>query len=223
MDVLEGIHVAGGSGGQELEAVVRGAAGAPAVVVFLKSRPHGPVTALGEYIAAGLEVRGFATVQVNLLTADEQAADDADGRHRLDPEFLEARATAILDWVAAHPALAGRPLGLFADGHAAAAAILGAAARPDRVAAIVCLDGRLDLVERWYPAVRTATLLLVGEDSTHIADLNRHAHLHLAGARLELVPHASHRYVEPRAIAHIAWRSVEWFSHVLLPAPAPRQ
>ena len=60
--------------------------------------------------------------------------------------------------------------------------------------------------------IRADTLLLVAEGNTHIADLNRTAQLHIAGARLELVPHATHHYDDTSAITHVAWRTVEWFS-----------
>ena len=223
MEVLERIHASGPAGAGELEAVLRGVTPAPAAVAFLRSRQNSPSTAISEYIGAGLDVRGLATVQINLLSPQEHAADEPAARLRLDARFLQARATAVLDWIAAHPSLAGRPLGLFADGHAAAAALLGAAARPDRVRAIVCLDGRLDLAGPCDVSLRTDTLLLVGEENTHVADLNRRARLHLSRARLELVPHATHRYDEPQALTHISWRTVEWFSHALLPGRERRQ
>ena len=211
MDVLE--HRCGKLSGDsaEFEAVVRGLDTARALVVFLRTRPEGRLTSVEEHIAAGLEVRGFATVHINLLSKQEQDADDRTGCHHLDREFHRRRAEALLGWVDANPALRPLPLGLFADG-AAAAAALEAAALPGRVRAIVCLDGRVDLAEPDYGDIRADTLLLVAEGNTHIADLNRQAQMHISGARLELVPHATHRYDDARAITYVAWRTVEWFS-----------
>jgi putative phosphoribosyl transferase len=212
MDVLE--HTRGESSGEsaQFEAAVRGLDTARALVVFLRSRAEGRLTSLEEYIAAGLEVRGFATVHVNLLSKQEQEADDRTGCHHLDREFHRTRAAAVLEWVGADTALRELPLGIFADGAAAAAALEAAAAFPDQVRAIVCLDGRVDLAEPDYGGIRADTLLLVAEGNTHIADLNRTAQLHIAGARLELVPHATHHYDDTSAITHVAWRTVEWFS-----------
>ena len=218
MDVLERIRADEASHPADLDVVVRGPDSARALVLFLRSRSHGRPTALDEYIAAGLEVRGFASAQVNLLAAEEQAADDRTACLHLDPGFLRARASAVLRWIGAHAALRELPLGLFADGAAAAAALFGAADSPERVRAVVCLDGRVDLAEAAYHAVHTDTLLLVAEGNTHLTDLNRHAQMHIASARLELVPNATHRYDDPRAISHVAWRTIEWFSHVMAPA-----
>ena len=211
MDVLDNERGKTASEPVELERVVRGLETARALVVFLRSRSEGRLTALEEHIAAGLEVRGFATVHINLLSKQEQDADDRTGCHHLDREFHRRRAAALLGWVDADPALRQLPLGIFADG-AAAAAALEAAALPGRVRAIVCLDGRVDLAEPDYERIRADTLLLVAEGNTHMADLNRRAHRHIAGARLELVPHATHRYDDTRAITFVAWRTVEWFS-----------
>jgi hypothetical protein len=215
MDAVEFIHDDTTGEPVELEAVVRGLTGARAVVVFLRSRRSGWLTSLNEYIAAGLEVRGFATVQINLLSALEQADDDRTGRRHLDREFHRTRAAAVLQWIGAHAELQLLPLGLFADGAAVATALLAAAAAPDRLRALVCLDGRVDLAEPDYRAIRTDTLLLVADANTHVADLNRHAQMHIRGARLELVPDATHEYDEAGALSHVAWRTVEWFSQVL--------
>jgi putative phosphoribosyl transferase len=215
MDVLEYIAADPAGGAAELEAVVRGLETARAAVVFLRSRSEGGLTSLEEEIAAGLEVREFATAQINLLSSREQETDARTGRHHLDPAFHRTRGEAVLRWTSAHAGLRHLPIGLFADGPAAAAALLGAASAPGRVRGIVCLDGRVDLAEPDLAAIRTDTLLLVAEGSTHLADLNRHAAMQLAAARLELVPHGTHTYDDPRAISRLAWRTVEWFSHVL--------
>jgi len=204
MDVLEYIAADPAGGAAELEAVVRGLETARAAVVFLRSRSEGGLTSLEEEIAAGLEVREFATAQINLLSSREQETDARTGRHHLDPAFHRTRGEAVLRWTSAHAGLRHLPIGLFADGPAAAAALLGAASAPGRVRGIVCLDGRVDLAEPDLAAIRTDTLLLVAEGSTH-----------LAAARLELVPHGTHTYDDPRAISRLAWRTVEWFSHVL--------
>jgi hypothetical protein len=215
MAILEYIHSDAAGTSAELEAVVRGLDHAQALVVLLRSRPQGQLTSLEEFIAAGLEARGFATAQINLLSAEEQAADDRTGCHHLDREFHRTRAAAVLQWIGAHAGLRHLPLGIFADGAAAAAALLGAADSPDSVRAIVCLDGRVDLAQPGSSRVRANTLLLVAEGNTHVADLNRHALMHIPRARLELVPHATHQYDDPGAFSRVAWRTVEWFSHLV--------
>ena len=191
--------------------------------MFLRGRDHPLVAALNDHIAAGLELRGFLTAHVDLLAAVEQHEDSHTGRLHLDEEFLQRRAVALLRWVGAHDGLRQLPLGMFADGPAAAAALLGAAAVPAQVRAVVCLDGRVDLAAGRFSAVNADTLLLVGEAGTHLADLNRQAALHIAGARLELVPDATQCHDTPRAISQVAWRTVEWFSHVIAPAVGTRE
>ena len=72
----------------------------------------------------------------------------------------------------------------------------------------------LDVVVHFSPPVvlLRVKVMNVPSDDGKCADLNRRAHRHIAGARLELVPHATHRYDDTRAITFVAWRTVEWFS-----------
>ena len=84
------------------------------------------------------------------------------------------------------------------------------------VSAIACLEGRVDLAAPTPTGVHAPTLLLVGAENTHLADLNRKMQTQVAGARLELVPGTGHRYNDARAISHIVWRTIEWFSQTVV-------
>ena len=79
------------------------------------------------------------------------------------------------------------PVGCFAAGTAAAAALVAAAERPDRVCAVVAWQGRADLAGEALARVRAPTLLIVDEADAELIEVNRRARSALGG-EVGLVP-----------------------------------
>jgi pimeloyl-ACP methyl ester carboxylesterase len=126
---------------------------------------------------------------------------------------------ALADWLASHEPTAGLGLGLFGASTGAAAAMICATARPDRVGAVVSRGGRPDLAGDHLAGVRQPTLLIAGGLDKVVVDLNREAMEHLGGeARLEIVPGATHLFEEPGALEQVAQVASEWFLRHLRPA-----
>src|SRR5207302_1442321 len=87
----------------------------------------------------------LATVLVDLLSDEEAELDARTGELRFDVRRLARRLERVTEWLEMHPALHDLPIGFYGSSTGAAAALLAAAERPARVAAIVSRGGRPDL------------------------------------------------------------------------------
>jgi len=154
-----------------------------------------------------------ATLLVDLLSAEEEAIDARTRELRFDIRFLGERLIAMTDWLASDRRTSALPLGLFGASTGAAAALLAAASRPDRVAAIVSRGGRPDLAGADVLAhVVAPTLLIVGGNDRQVIDLNVRAQRHVrVECALEIVPGAGHLFEEPGALTKVAVLAAQWF------------
>jgi putative phosphoribosyl transferase len=167
-------------------------------------------------VAEALQRHRFGTLLFDLLGP----AEAADRAKVFDCELLAQRVLEAIDGLP--PAAAGLPLGLFGASTGAAAALVAAAARPDRVQAIVSRGGRPDLAVDALPAVRAPTLLIVGGGDTDVLRLNRWAHALLAcEKRIDVVPRATHLFQEAGAMETVTLLATQWFTDHLGVAAAP--
>lgn len=204
-------------GPQALEGELVLPAAARALVLFAHGSGSSRHSPRNLQVARILQRRSLGTLLFDLLTPDEAAQ-----RARVfDIALLGQRLCDAIDDIDRRPALARLPIGLFGASTGAAAALLAAAARPQRVYAIVARGGRPDLALAALPGVRSPTLLIVGSADIEVLALNRLAMQHLDGApaELQLVPGASHLFEEPGALAQVAELAARWFcTHLSLPA-----
>ncbi|MEU8296341.1 dienelactone hydrolase family protein [Micromonospora sp. NPDC048909] len=157
--------------------------------------------------------QALGTVLVDLLTPEEDEVDARTAELRFDIGLLAGRLAAIVDWLAAEPATRGLPIGLFGASTGAAAALVGAAARPDQVRAVVSRGGRPDLAGTALAAVRAPTLLLVGGLDEQVITLNEQAREALPGlVELHVVPGATHLFEEPGTLDQVADAATAWFA-----------
>jgi dienelactone hydrolase len=164
-------------------------------------------------VARELERAGFATLLMDLLTADEERVDQRTTHLRFDIGLLALRLVHATDWVDRHPVLRTLPLGYFGASTGAGAALVAAAERPARIAAVVSRGGRPDLAGPALRLVRAPTLLIVGGEYHAVIDLNRQAKAAMPGqVDLAIVPGATHLFEEPGALEHVARLAVEWFA-----------
>lgn len=168
-------------------------------------------------VAAGLHERGMGTLLLDLLTEDEERVDSVTAQHRFDIPVLADRLCGAVDWLAQHSATSGLRVGLFGASTGAAAALATAAARPERVRAVVSRGGRPDLAALDLPIVAAPTLLLVGGRDTEVLDLNRQAAERMtAHHSIEVVPKATHLFSEPGALDMVTEWAARWFSAYLV-------
>jgi putative phosphoribosyl transferase len=186
------------------------------VVVFAHGSGSGRHSPRNRYVAKELTDAGFATVLVDLLTADEERADEPAGTLRFDIGLLAKRVVGLTDWLPGHEPLAGLDVGLFGASTGAAAALVTAAARPDTVRAVVSRGGRPDLAGDHLRSVRAPTLLIVGERDEPVIELNSAAMRLLSGeTRMEIIRGATHLFSEPGTLEQVAGLAAGWFTRRL--------
>jgi putative phosphoribosyl transferase len=187
-------------------------AGAAGIVVFAHGSGSGRLSRRNRAVADVLVGAGLATLLLDLLTPDEDAIDRRTRRPRFDVGLLGRRVVAAIDWLGRETGTKDLAVGGFGASTGAAAALIAAAARPERVRAVVSRGGRPDLAGELLRRVTAPTLLIVGGNDVEVLQLNRAAMAALAGeARLEVVPGAGHLFEEPGALERVAELARDWF------------
>ena len=152
-------------------------------------------------VARALQEIGWATLLLDLLTPEEEQIDLRTRELRFDISRLAARLTAAADWLAEQRDTAELPLAVFGASTGAAAALITAADRPERVRLVISRGGRPDLAGDALYRVRAPTLLIVGERDPEVRKLNESAAAVMrAPVSIELVPAATHLFEEPGAL-----------------------
>lgn len=130
------------------------AAVSPRGVIFVVDTRNAPVDAR---VTAHLVEEGYNVLSMDLVTTQETRFSDADENiPRLTQRLIE-----LLDITRDDADVEGLPLGIFASGHACAAALRVAARRDHQVRAVVCLNGQIDRAGREALSWLTAPLLLL--------------------------------------------------------------
>ena len=199
--------------GITLEADLALPSNAKGVVLFAHGSGSSRFSRRNQAVARKLQGAGFATLLLDLLTAQEEKAEARTAHFRFDIEMLSLRLAAATEWAVAQRDLEGLPVGYFGASTGAAAAIVAAAMLPDIVAAVVSRGGRPDLAGSALPGVRAPTLLIVGGSDTVVIDLNQTAMRHMhARTELVIVPGAGHLFEEPGALERVATLASEGFT-----------
>ena len=186
--------------------------GAPAIVIFAHGSGSSRHSPRNQYVARALEQHGLATLLIDLLTADEEQIDRRTAEHRFNIRLLANRLTMIIDWLEQQPATSTLKVGLFGASTGGGAALVAAAERPDRVAAVVSRGGRPDLAGDALPRVKAPTLLIVGGRDEPVIGMNEVAMRHLdVPVALEIVHGATHLFDEPGALERVAALAAAWF------------
>ncbi|MGV9210943.1 dienelactone hydrolase family protein [Micromonospora sp. RB23] len=164
-------------------------------------------------VARALDSRGLACVLVDLLTPAEEEVDTRTAELRFDIGMLASRLAGIVDWLATERPAGDVPIGLFGASTGAAAALVAAASRAERVGAVVSRGGRPDLAGTALGQVRSPTLLLVGGLDEEVLALNERALAELGEVgELWVVPGATHLFEEPGTLDQVAEHAGAWFT-----------
>lgn len=125
-------------------------------VILLARSHHSP---LDTVISANLAARGYAILNMDLLTAQEVHFVDATA----NVPRLAQRLIDLLDLARRNGDLADLPLGIFATGDASPAAIRAAARRDTQIRALACHGGLIDRAGRESLEFLRAPLLLLAD------------------------------------------------------------
>ena len=182
------------------------------VVLFAHGSGSSRFSSRNRYVARVLRDAGLATLLLDLLSPAEEQLDLVTRHLRFDISLLANRLVDAIDWLATDARTAALPVGLFGASTGGGAALVAAAAQPQRVASVVSRGGRPDLAAAALPDVQAPTLLLVGEQDDAVIDLNQQARARMtAEVQLRIVPRATHLFEESGALEEVAERARDWF------------
>jgi putative phosphoribosyl transferase len=188
--------------------------GAAGVVVFVHGSGSGRHSPRNRQVATALYRAGLATLLFDLLTPEEELDRD----NVFDVPLLAGRLDRVTGWLRGHQGVRGLPVAYFGASTGAAAALWAAAEPGADVAAVVSRGGRPDLAGPRLPAVRAATLLIVGGNDEVVLELNRAAQRRLrCESSLRIVPGATHLFEEPGALETVSEFARDWFTAHLAP------
>jgi len=207
------------AGGVFLEGNLLIPANAPGVVLFAHGSGSSRFSSRNRYVAEELRAAGMATLLIDLLTPEEEQIDMRTAHLRFDIGLLADRLVGAIEWLEQEQRTRAMKVGLFGASTGGGAALVAAARRPDRVAAVVSRGGRPDLAGPALPHVTAPTLLIVGGDDTPVIAMNHDADQQMkCPRRLEIVPGASHLFEEAGALEQVARLAGDWFKeHLQLP------
>jgi len=209
--MIEPVAIQIRAGGALIDGDLTTPANAAGLVVFAHGSGSSRFSRRNRQVAQVLNDAGFATLLMDLLTADEDAIDERTREYRFDVDRLGQRVVAAIDWSALQSALTHLPVACFGASTGAAAALIAAAARPDAVRAVISRGGRPDLAGAALPHVLAPTLFIVGGDDEPVIDLNQQAMRHMrAHVELTIVPGATHLFEEPGALERVSTLAVDW-------------
>ncbi len=188
------------------------------LVIFAHGSGSSRLSPRNQSVARALQAHGLGTLLFDLLT-DEEARDR---RNVFDIELLAGRLGDALDWQQGRADIARLPTGLFGASTGAAAALVAAAERADRVSAVVSRGGRPDLAGAFLPRVRAPTLMIVGGADREVLELNRQAAERMTcECEIRVVPGATHLFEEPGTLEAVAALAAQWFTlHLKRDEPA---
>lgn len=195
-----------------LQGDLRIPAGARGIVLFAHGSGSSRFSPRNRFVADVLHRAGLATFLLDLLTANEESIDRVTAALRFNIGLLAERLVEATDWVARQPETGSFRVGYFGSSTGAAAALIAAARRPDRVGAIVSRGGRPDLAGPVLSEVRAPTLLIAGGEDRQVIELNKGAMARMrAPAELKIIPGATHLFEEPGALEQVARMASDWF------------
>lgn len=183
------------------------------LVIFVHGSGSSRFSSRNRHVAQVLNGARFCTLLADLLTGEEDAVDSLTAQLRFDIPMLAQRTVALLDWAAADNTVTGLPIGLFGASTGAAAAIIAASERSDRVRAVVSRGGRVDLAHGALRSLRAPLLMIVGSNDEPLFDYHREAIPQLSCEyRYALIRGASHLFEEPGKLDEVARLASEWFA-----------
>jgi dienelactone hydrolase len=190
---------------------------ATSVVVFAHGSGSSRHSPRNRRVAEMLNEHGYATLLMDLLSPDEEMVDLRTRELRFDIALLANRLVATVDYLQRAGATRRLAPCLFGASTGAAAALVAAAQRPERVRGVVSRGGRPDLAKEALGRVAAPVLLIVGSEDPVVRRLNEQACEDIAAAvELVVIPGATHLFEEPGtlelAVDATVQRLDRWFS-----------
>lgn len=199
-------------GDAELEGLLYLPKGAQGLVIFVHGSGSSRFSVRNQYVAKMLNEANLATLLFDLLTHDEDLIDKRTRTYRFDIGFLASRLLDTTKWCLKQRSLSRLIPGYFGASTGGAAALVAAAIEPGMIRAVVSRGGRPDLAGASLAYVQAPTLLLVGEYDETVIHMNEEAMSKLTCIKkMEIIPGATHLFVEPGTLINVAELATTWF------------
>jgi putative phosphoribosyl transferase len=188
------------------------------IVFFVHGSGSNRYSPRNQYVAGVLENHGLATLLIDLLTTKENEEDARSQRYRFNIDLLAKRIVTITDWMCENSQARNLAVGYFGASTGAAAAVIAALQRKDRIKAIVSRGGRLDLAGSSIMRNVSIPILLIvgGNDSPAVLHMHQKIlkQLQLVDRDrkgLVIIPGAGHLFEEPGSLEEVAQHAANWF------------
>jgi pimeloyl-ACP methyl ester carboxylesterase len=187
---------------------------ADGLVIFCHGSGSNRFSPRNRIMASMLQEAGLATMLIDL----EPIHAGGHNNRLADLPLLSRRLLTVIDWTAQQADLRDLPLALFGSSTGAAVALEAAAARPERIRALVSRGGRPDLALPCLSRVCCPILLLVGEHDLDVLELNAWAAAQLQVRHdLVVIPGAGHLFSEPGCLESMGRLACHWLQQELAP------
>ena len=190
---------------------------ASGLVIFAHGSGSSRHSPRNRFVAQRINAQGLGTLLVDLLTAEEEEADEVTREMRFDIGLLARRVAQVVAWAGRQKQTAPLLIGLFGAGTGAAAALVAAAGLlAGVVRTVVSRGGRPDLAREALARVQCPVLLIVGGQDDVVIDLNKQARAEMrCETELAIVPGATHLFEEEGALEEVADLAAEWLGERL--------
>ncbi|MFO7963124.1 MAG: alpha/beta hydrolase [Desulfobacterales bacterium] len=201
---------------QHLEGNLSIPKGAKGIVVFAHGSGSSRHSPRNQSVAIELQNGGLATLLMDLLTEKEEAEDMRTGWFRFNIDLLAQRVVEAVDWILEREDTRLFNIGAFGSSTGAAAALMAAGKRPEKIQAVVSRGGRPDLAGEVLPMIASPTLLIVGEKDESVIRMNEEAAARMkTETKIEIIPDATHLFPEPGALEKVSQLARQWFERFL--------
>lgn len=189
---------------------------ASGLVIFAHGSGSSRFSTRNRFVAKYLNEAGIGTLLFDLLSEKEEQIDEYTAEYRFNIELLSQRLVSATEWVLSQKNLQDLKIGYFGASTGAAAALIGASQLSDDISAVVSRGGRPDLAEGYLGLVKAPTLFIVGGNDYEVIQLNESAYEQLrCQCRMEIIPGATHLFVEEGALEAVAEVAKNWFTEHL--------
>jgi dienelactone hydrolase len=199
------------AGKAQLEGELKVPEAAAGIVIFAHGSGSSRHSPRNQFVARVLRDAGVGTLLFDLLTREEEIAEQHTRHLRFDIVLLAERLLYASRWLANEVPEATQT-GFFGASTGAGAALVAAAELGDTVRAIVSRGGRPDLAGESLPRVKAATLFIVGGLDSQVITLNQQAYEQLRCQKeLRIVRGAYHLFEERGTLEEVALLAADWF------------
>ena len=190
---------------------------ASGLVIFAHGSGSSRHSPRNRFVAQRINAQVLGTLLVDLLTAEEEEADEVTREMRFDIGLLARRVAQVVAWAGRQKQTAPLLIGLFGASTGAAAALVAAAGLPAGVVrTVVSRGGRPDLAREALARVQCPVLLIVGGQDDVVIDLSKQARAEMrCETELVIVPGATHLFEEEGALEEVADLAAEWLGERL--------